>query len=422
MSERSSDLPVAATQRSHPGTLPPQQAPAGRAPDLAAPAPAPAPAAPPAAGSWPTVWQVLLALLVSLAVTAAWRKLLPLSVPSCCDAKQYLRLAEDPTQVVATPYAYRILVPYLAHLLGGVPRVTFDRISLACLVVTGPLVYVLARRLGAVHWAALLAMVGLLSSRAWVYYLYNPWLSDPSAMLLVAVAFLVIVSGRIWLLALVSVVFATGRELFLGLAAPAFGWMRGRLGTVRAALAAGLLVLPGWLVYQWIVRTVPSKGVAGLGKISWHTVVELGPWFEHRGGVGFFFVAATTLSFGCWWILAAMSLGDPDLRRLLWWLIPVFGQFVLGGDWARFALYAFPVVVPAAALTLQRLQPRLRAVILAILGLQLLTPLLDRAPAENLRLNQPGPSVAAIAVLMGVTALVLLAVRVWSRSAARSSR
>jgi hypothetical protein len=110
-----------------------------------------------------------------------------------------------------------------------------------------------------------------------------------------------------------------------------------------------------------------------------------------------------------------MSFGDHNLRRLLWWLIPVFGQFVLGGDWGRFALYAFPVVIPAAALTLQRLQPRLRAVIVTILGFQLLTPLLDMAPPQRMRLNRPGPAVPVTGVLMAVTTVVLIAFYVWGR-------
>jgi hypothetical protein len=411
MIEHTPDLPVPVRAEHGQGasTIPAQQTSGRRASQSLAPAEPSMPSHRPTAG------QLLLALLVALVVTAMWRKVLPLSVPRCCDAKQYLKMAEDPSQVAYTPYAYRVLVPYLTHLIGGVPRLTFDRISLACMVATGPLVYALTRRLGAVHWAALLAMVGLLSSRAWVYYLYNPWLSDPAAMLLVAVAFLAIVSGRMWLLVLVSVVFAAGRELFLGLAAPAFGWMRGRLGSMRAALTAGLLVLPGCLVYWWIVNTVPSKGVPGLGQLSWRTVVGLGPFFETRGGIGFFFVAMVTLSFGCWWVLALVSFGDHNLRRLLWWLIPVFGQFVLGGDWGRFALYAFPVVIPAAALTLQRLQPRLRAVIVTILGFQLLTPLLDMAPAERMRLNRPGPAVPVTGVLMAVTTVVLVAFYVSGR-------
>jgi hypothetical protein len=257
-------------------------------------------------------------------------------------------------------------------------------------------------------------MVGLLCSRGWVFYLYDPWLADPAALLLVAAAFLAIVSGRVWVVALVGVVFAGVRELYLGLAAPAFGWLRGRLGTLRAALAAGLLVLPGWLVHQWIVRTVPSTGGRGGGFLD-QTIFGLGSWFSDRGGVGYLLVVAVVLSFGCWWVLAVPSLGDERVRPLLWWLVPVLGQFVFGGDWGRFLLYAFPVVIPAAALTLQRLRPRMRAVVLAILGLQLLTPLLDMAPPDRMRLNQPGPSVAVTAALMAVTAAVLVGFAVADR-------
>ena len=369
---------------------------------------------PAAASGRVIVVQWVLALVVAVVVTAVWRKVLPLSVPRCCDARVYLTMAADPAHPVRSPYSSRVLLPWLTHLLGGPPKLTFDRISLACMVATGPLVYALTRRLGAVHWAALLAMVGLLSSRAWVFYLYDPWLTDPAAMLLVAAAFLAIVSGRVWVVALVGVVFAGVRELYLGLAAPAFGWLRGRLGTLRAALAAGLLVLPGWLVQQWIVRTVPTTGGRGGGFLD-QTIFGLGSWFSDRGGAGYLLVVAVVLSFGCWWVLAVPSLWDERVRPLLWWLVPVFGQFVFGGDWGRFLLYAFPVVVPAAALTLQRLRPRVRAVVLALLGLQLLTPLLDRVPADRMRLNQPGPSVPVTAALMAVTAVVLVSFAVADR-------
>jgi hypothetical protein len=357
----------------------------------------------------PTVGQLLLALLVALAVIAVWRKVLPLSVPLCCDAKQYLTIAADPSQLVKSPYAHRVLIPYLTHWIGGDPLLTFDRISLACMVATGPLVYALTRRLGAVHWAALLVMVGLLSSRAWVYYLYSPWLTDPAAMLLVAAAFLAIVSGWVWLLAPISIVFAGVRELFIGLAAPAFGWMRRRLGTVRAALTAGLLVLPGWLVYRWIVSTTPSQEVPGGGGLKSQTIFGLGTWFEDRGGMRHLLVVAIVLSFGCWWVVAVPSLWDERVRPLLWWLVPVFAQFIFGGDWGRFLLYAFPVVIPAAALTLQRLRQRPRVVILTLLGLQLLTPLLDMAPPERMLLNSPGPSMPVTGMLMAVTLVVVVA-------------
>jgi hypothetical protein len=354
-----------------------------------------------------TVGQLLVAVFVALLVTAIWRKVLPLSKPRG-DAVQYLKMATNPSQAVLTPYAYRVVVPYLTHRLGGIPQITFDRISLTCMVAAGPVVYTLARRLGAVHWAALLAMVGLLSTRAWTYYLYNPWLSDPAAMLLVAVGFLVLVSGWTWLLlAPLGVVFAGVRELFVGLVAPAFGWLRSRFGSVRAALGAGLLLLPGWLVYQWIIGSVPTRGTQGVGQISWQTVVAVGRYVGSRGGMRFFLVAAITLSLGCWWILAVASSWDPKIRRLLLWLVPVFGQFLLGGDWGRFALYAFPVVIPAAALTLQRLQPLWRGIIVTILGLQALTPLLDMA-AGRMTLARPGPAVPVTVLLMALTTMVLV--------------
>jgi hypothetical protein len=367
----------------------------------------------PAAGRV-TVGQWVLALVVAVVVTALWRKVLPLSVPRCCDARVYLTMAADPSHAVRSPYSSRVLLPWLTHALGGDPKLTFDRISLACMAAAGPLVYALARRLGAVPWVALLGMVGLLSSRAWVFYLYDPWLTDPAAMLLVAAAFLAIVSGRVWAVAPIGVVFAGVRELYVGLAAPAFGWLRGRLGTPRAALAAGLLVLPGWLVHQWIVRTVPSTGGRGGGFLD-QTIFGLGSWFSDRGGAGWLLVVAVVLSFGCWWVLAVPSLGDGRIRPLLWWLVPVFGQFVFGGDWGRFVLYAFPIVIPAAALTLAGLRPRVRAVVVALLGLQLLTPLLDASPAEHMRLNQPGPSVPVTAALMALTAVVLAGAAVADR-------
>ena len=45
----------------------------------------------------------------------------------------------------------------------------------------------------------------------------------------------------------------------------------------------------------------------------------------------------------------------------------------------------------------------------------LLTPLLDMAPPDRMRLNQPGPSVAVTAALMAVTAAVLVGFAVADR-------
>ena len=62
----------------------------------------------------------------------------------------------------------------------------------------------------------------------------------------------------------------------------------------------------------------------------------------------------------------------------------------------------------ALLLTLQRLRPLWRGIIVALLGLQLLTPLLDMT-AERMTLNRPGPAVRVTVVLMALTAAALIA-------------
>jgi hypothetical protein len=349
---------------------------------------------------------LLQVLLVAVGLTALWRALLPLAAPACCDALEYVTMAADPDRPAPSPYSYRLFVPRLVHLLGGDPATTFHLVSLACLAATGPVVYLLARRLGAAHLPALLAMAGLLCTRAWTYYLINPYLSDPATLLGVAVGILALVSGLTWLIAPVGIALSGVRELFAGLAVPVWGWLRGRLGDLRALVVAGLVVLPGLLLYRWIVETVPSTGAKGLSAISPSTVVWIWEVWIAPDGLLWWLANAFALSLGCWWLLALPSMRDPGIRQLAWWLVPVFGQFLFGADWSRFALYAFPVVIPAAARTLGRLAPRRRDLVLALAGAQALTPLLDVAVGKP-ALNYPGPSLWVNVALMVATAAVL---------------
>jgi hypothetical protein len=374
------------------------------------------PAGTPSAPGWsPPWWRHLRrplpqALLLSVGLTALWRALLPLAAPACCDALEYVTMAADPGRAAPSPYSYRLFVPRLVHLLGGDPTTTFHLLSLGCLAATGPLVYVLARRLGAAHPPALLAMAGLMCTRAWTYYLVNPYLSDPATMLLVAVAFVVLTSGFVWALVPVGLVFAGVRELFVGLALPVWGWLRGGIGSVRAAAAAVLVLVPAWLLYRWIVGNVPSSGASGLSTISLATVVWIWEVWIAPDGLAWWAANAFALSLGCWWLLTLPSWRDAGIRRLAWWLLPVFGQFLFGADWSRFALYAFPVAVPAAALALGRVAGRRRAVVLALAGAQALTPLLDAAVGKP-TLNYPGPSLWVTVGLMAATAAALWAGR-----------
>lgn len=386
--------------------------------------------------------ELLVAAALAAAVTGLWRLAVPLAAPACCDALQYLTMAADPARPVPTPYGFRALPSRLAHLLaaatGAGEATTFHLLSLACLVAAGPLVYLLCRRLGAGHLVALVAMAALLSARGWLYYLTSPSMPDPAAFLLLGLAFLALLglprAGARWLLVAVSVVMAGVREVFVGLALPAYALTRRRRIACRvdwraAALAAALLV-PAWLAYQVIVRLAPSTGLPQLGRLNTHTVAEI--WDLRVRGVNAAGARTATvwwvsiahtfaMSLGLWWVLAASAWNDPRVRALAWWLPVVFANLLFGGDWSRFALYAFPVVVPAGALAIARAAPARRAPLLVLVGLQALAPLAD-VLANAPSLNRPGPSLWLTLGLMALTALALWAPEAWWSGLAHGGR
>jgi hypothetical protein len=120
------------------------------------------------------------------------------------------------------------------------------------------------------------------------------------------------------------------------------------------------------------------------------------------------FASAFAMSLGAWWPLAVPGLRDEPVRRLAWWLLPVLANCLIGWDWSRYATYAFPVLMPAAALVLAR--ARRRRLLIAALACQALLPLVDLATGHPL-LNQPGPSLPLSLLLMILVGVLLLAER-----------
>jgi hypothetical protein len=144
--------------------------------------------------------------------------------------------------------------------------------------------------------------------------------------------------------------------------------------------------------YGW--GTTKSLIEAG-AKISYHHRIETDPlWWLCYAFAG---------SLGIWWLLAFA--GRRHGGRLWWLLVPVFAQFLVGGDWSRFALYAFPVVVPVAAIAVWQ-HPR-RILLLALITAQSLTVLADLTIAGRLGINAMWPSTYATIPLMALTAAVL---------------
>ena len=111
-----------------------------------------------------------------------------------------------------------------------------------------------------------------------------------------------------------------------------------------------------------------------------------------------------------WWIFygVAGSMGIYGRRhtgRLWWMLVPVFAQWLFGSDHARYALYAFPVVVPAAAIAVWA-HPR-RNLLLGLIVLQSGVILVDNFVYGHPGLYMLYPSIWISAGLMIPTALTL---------------
>jgi hypothetical protein len=353
-----------------------------------------------------TAGQAAQAALLSAALTGFWLLVSPLAEqPVCCDAGEYLRLAEDPTGPILRPYSMRVLVPWLVHALGGDVVTTFHAVSLVCLAAAGWLTYLLARQLGVRHGYALLATAGLLCSRGWLFFFYDPYLTEPAAFLLLVAAFLVLVRNRrIWLIAPLLVLMAATREQFVGFALPTYFWLRQRrldwraLSQTVALLAPALVVFAALATLPKVLPPTPLSQPMGFA-------YTLGRRMEGDGWL--WFGSAFAMSLGVWWPLAVASLRVDRFRRLSWWLLPVLSYLVLiGWDWSRYAMYAFPVVMVAGAWTIAH-QRRYRSALVALVAFQAVVPVVDFLAGKP-TLDDPGPSLPISLLLILATIAVLV--------------
>lgn len=201
------------------------------------------------------------------------------------------------------------------------------------------------------------------------------------------------------------------RETSSMLIVPLYLVLRRRWLDLGTAVQVLLLMGPG-LLAVWAARqpqrltgwpTVRELAIAGAKDVGWRLSTT---------NPAFWLVYAGAASLGIWWVFGWYGRRTPG--RLWWFLVPVFGQWALGADWSRYALYAFPVVVPAGAIAVWR-HPA-RAVLLGLIGAQSLVALVDIADSGRLTLDQARPSVW---ITFG---LAVLAAIVWHLPLARRRR
>ncbi len=360
-------------------------------------------------------WQIVTAIGLSVGLTVGWLLMLPHATVSGGDTVFYLRMALEPKAPAETPYAFRVLTPWLAHQLGGNSYPGYDTsfrlITAAALAAAGPATYLIGRRLGGPHLAGLVGVAGLLSLPGWLFNIYQPYLIDPVAMALTAWCVTAVAYSWTRVLPLLLTGALLARETSSLLIVPLYLVLRRRWLDLRTAVQVLLLMGPA-LLAVWAVRqpqrltgwpTVRELAIAGAKDVGWRLSTT---------NPAFWLLYAFAASLGIWWVFGWYGRRTPG--RLWWFLVPVFAQWALGADWSRYALYAFPVVVPAGAIAVWR-HPA-RTVLLGLIGAQSLAALVDIADNGRLTLDQARPSVW---ITLG---LAVVAAIVWHLPVARRRR
>jgi hypothetical protein len=286
------------------------------------------------------------------------------------DARVYMAMSEAPAFFTVEPWGYRLLSPWLVHLLSDAPDAgAFTAVTLVALFAAGLLLFTWLRRLGHAPFAAALGVAAFAFSPPVSRAVRDPFLAEPLLAVLLML-FLLALEARAGLatLALVAALGALGKDLFLFLLPVVFFVRRTDVGARRALAETAVVVLPAaaltWLLRAWWTPYLPDAG-GGLP------------------GAGVFWLALWRILEGApKWVGSALLMGVAPLalvalftiraRPFLWrygWLLAItwalpFAASVYTDDTAsvpffaddipRLLLYALPATLHLALLTLER--------------------------------------------------------------------
>jgi hypothetical protein len=337
------------------------------------------------------------------------------------DHRRYIEMSKGrgnydrPALAAERPFSQRIVVPALVRgaTQVGVDRdVAFFALTQLCLVGFLYVVYRLLADHGlSLRWcAAGVVLAGSLPG-AVRWYSYQYWMTDPLALLLVALAFLLIRRGSIAALFAVTVVGVATRETFL-LVVPYFVLYRlrtcgfrdaVRVGLGLAAVAAGVVVL--------LQVAVPSLPGAPFGTL----LAEVTRWRVANLFANQLYFA-TFGSFGVLLVLIGVAPERTRAHFATHWedlavVVAVYGSLLLARNTDRLLVYALPVLLPLAVANLRDRTARAGrfapGVLLCVFAAQLvfyIETVTVGVPIISIR----QPTQASVLVAMAVTAVVLV--------------
>jgi hypothetical protein len=306
----------------------------------------------------------------------------------------YERMARDPLGAHTFPFAYRIGVPWLAHVLPFSHTVSFELLAWTAAGGAAGFAYLLMRRLhSSAALAAGLALALALSPPMLVVGLREGRDLDAATLLFMTAATLFVVERRLRLLAATLALGVLVREAELFVVPLAYAVWAGRLwdpGALRRACAVGAPALAVYLALRLGIQSVGSAQVPGYGGsliAARLTVVDTGLrdlLVEARRSFSVY---------GPLWIAAPLALASMTFaRRGLVLVAACLLSMTFALDWGRMIFLAAPVFYPAGAFTLAR-HPRWRIPALVAFALLIVVYAvhMDRSGVQVGILESPPP-------------------------------
>lgn len=273
----------------------------------------------------------------------------------------YERMAEEPFEPHTFPFAHRVLVPTLVHLLPFDHTFSFSALAWLATVACGGVVYVLMLRFGVdKRLAAALGICLALSPTLFVASLREGRNVDPESVLLMLAGALAIVDRRPVVFGTVVLVGAFVREAALFLVPLAYAVWAQRLWDPAVLRRVVVASSPAIIAYAALRLAVPSLhrerligyGSAIGGRVDVIEAILDQPLTTAR---------RLFLAYGPLWFVAPFALRAlPFARRGLVLVAACVVAMTFALDWGRIILLAAPIFFVAAGWVL-RDRPRLAA-------------------------------------------------------------
>ncbi|MEX1143089.1 MAG: hypothetical protein WD993_09865 [Thermoleophilaceae bacterium] len=271
----------------------------------------------------------------------------------------YELMAREPFEPHTFPFAHRVAVPTLVHVLPFSHDFSFSALAWLSTVACGALAYVLMRRFDVRAWlAGALGVCLALSPTLFVASLREGRNVDPESALVMLAGAIAIVDRRPVAFGAIVLVGCFVREAALFLVPLAYAvWAHGAWDrrAARDTLAASLPALGAYAALRLSVPAVAREQVLGYDSLLGGRLEVLRKAAEQPLTI----LRRLAIAFGPLWLAAPFALRDLRFaRRGLVLLAVCAASMTFALDWGRIAFLAAPVVVVAGAWVLNG-RPRL---------------------------------------------------------------